>query len=192
MTCVLALKYIDVDTNKPVIVLAADKMVSNGSVKRVYTKPKIFKNGDFYIGYTTSFYMGQLLQHTWIPPEKEPNQSDDEYLFRDVIKSLHRMFEDNDFGFKKPDAKGEPDRGTFILVYKDRIFEVFSNMSLLEVDTFASVGCGSEIMQGAISMYLYDGSTMVLDDMLALAFEIVAERSCGVSKEYDMLVIGDD
>lgn len=187
MTCVLALKYIDVDTNKPVIVLAADKMGSNGNVKRVYTKPKIFKNGDFYIGYTTSFYMGQLLQHTWIPPEKELNQSDDEYLFRDVIKSLHRMFENNDFDF---DAKGE---GTFILVYKDRIFEVFSDMSLLEVDTFASVGCGSEVMQGAISMYLYDdGSTMVLDDMLALAFEIVAERSCGVSKEYDMLVIGDD
>ena len=96
MTCVLALK----DTSK--IVLATNKRGSNDSVKRTYTKPKIFKNGDFYIGYTASFYMGRLLQQIWIPPEKKPNQLDDEYLFRDVIKSLHRMFENNDFGF---DAK---------------------------------------------------------------------------------------
>ena len=100
MTCVLALKYIDEDTSK--IVLATNKRGSNDSVKRTYTKPKIFKNGDFYIGYTASFYMGRLLQQIWIPPEKKPNQLDDEYLFRDVIKSLHRMFENNDFGF---DAK---------------------------------------------------------------------------------------
>lgn len=187
MTCVLALKYIDEDTSK--IVLATNKRGSNDSVKRTYTKPKIFKNGDFYIGYTASFYMGRLLQHTWIPPEKKPNQLDDEYLFRDVIKSLHRMFENNDFDFG---AKGEPDRGTFIMVYKGRIFEVFSNMSLLEVDTFASVGSGSEIMQEAIGMYLNDGSTLDLEDMLTAAFKIVSERSCGVSDEYDMLVIGDD
>ena len=180
MTCVLALKYIDEDTSK--IVLAANKNGSNGSV---YTKPKIFKNGDFYIGYTTSFYMGRLLQQIWIPPEKKPNQLDDEYLFHDVIKSLHRMFENNDFDFG---AKGD---GIFILVYKDRIFEVFSNMSLLEVDTFSSIGCGSEVMQEAIGMHLYDGSTP-LDEMLDRAFKIVADRSCGVSEEYDMLVIGDD
>ena len=181
MTCVLALKYIDGK-----IVLATNKRGSNGSAKRTYTKPKIFKNGDFYIGYTTSFYMGRLLQHIWIPPEKKPNQLDDEYLFRDVIKSLHRMFENNDFDFG---AKGD---GIFILVYKDRIFKVFSNMSFLEVDTFVSIGCGSEVMQEAICMYLYDSSTS-LDEMLDRAFKIVADRSCGVSEEeYDMLVIGDD
>ena len=65
-------------------------------------------------------------------------------------------------------------------------------MSLLEVDTFASVGSGSEIIQEAIGMYLYDGSTLDLEDMLTEAFKIVSERSCGVSDEYDMLVIGDD
>lgn len=184
MTCVLALKYIDEDTSK--IVLATNKMGSNGSVKQTYTKPKIFKNGDFYIGYTASFYMGRLLQQIWIPPEKKPNQLDDEYLFRDVIKSLHRMFENNDFDF---DAKEEPE---FILVYKDRIFKVFSNMSLLEVDTFASIGCGSEVMQEAIGMYLNDGSTLDLEDMLTAAFKIVSERSCGVSDEYDMVVLNND
>lgn len=193
MTCVLALKFID-ETDKQVVLLAADKMGSNGSVKRIYTKPKIFKNGDFYIGYSTSFCMGQILQHVWTPPEQKIGQTDDDYLFNDVRASLHKMFEDNDFGFKKSESNGEPNRGTFIMVYKGRIFEVFSNMALLEVDGFASVGCGSEIMQGAIGMYLslVESADILPDNMLDKAFKIVSERSCGVSKEYDLVVIHND
>lgn len=64
-----------------------------------------------------------------------------------IIDVRASMFEDNDFRFKKSESNGEPNH--FIMVYKGRIFEVFSNMALLEVDGFASVGCGSEIMQVA-------------------------------------------
>lgn len=48
MTCVLVQKFID-ETDKQVVVLAADIMGSNGSVKCICTKPKLFNNGDFYI-----------------------------------------------------------------------------------------------------------------------------------------------
>lgn len=188
MTCIVAFKIKDVE-DKEFVVLAGDKLCSNGDTKRVYSKPKIFQNGDFWIGYTTSFYMGQLLQYVWTPPFKEESTNEDDYIFGDVVQSLSKVFADNNFGEVKGKESLEPNHGTFIMIYNGRIFEVFSNLAILEVDKFASVGCGSEVMEGALLMALELPNDLELKDILNKAYRIVSERSCGVSYKFDWVVI---
>ena len=57
MTCVVGL----IEDNT--IYLGADSLGSNGHSKSEYRFPKVFQNGDFLIGYTSSFRMGQMLQY---------------------------------------------------------------------------------------------------------------------------------
>lgn len=188
MTCIVAYNLTDA-ADKEYIVLAADKMGSNGNTKRVYVKPKIFKNGDFWIGYTTSFYIGQIIQHVWEAPVKLESTHIDDYIFNDVVKSISKVFNDNNFGEIKGKESLEPEHGTFIMVYDGRIFEVFSNLAILEVYDFTSIGCGSEIMEGAINMSFELSADIDIEDLLEKAFCIVAHRSCGVSEDFDWVVI---
>ena len=85
------------------VFLAGDRMGSNGYTKQVVSAPKIFSVGeDLHFGYTHSFYMGQLLQHMFIPPTKDHRDTDDRHLFTKIVPALKKMFDENDFGKKKP------------------------------------------------------------------------------------------
>lgn len=191
MTCIVAFKVVNGD-----IVLAGDKAGSDGWTKNVYVRPKVFQNGEFFIGYCGSFYAGQLLEHVWIPPVKSMHITDDEYLFRDVPKSLSKLFVENDFGIKKHEKYLEPNFATFILVYRGRIFTVQQNNSLLETNHVASVGSGADVMLGA-----YDGCVLrredaeeldlSIKDILDKCFYIVSNRTCFVSENYDALIISN-
>ena len=50
------------------VYMAGDLMGSNGFTGRVYPDSKVFTNGDFIVGYTSSFRMGQILEWNWHPP----------------------------------------------------------------------------------------------------------------------------
>ena len=61
MTCIVGV------VDKGIVHMAGDKLGSNGFTKGISVRPKVFHNGDFLVGYTTSFYMGQLLEFEWVP-----------------------------------------------------------------------------------------------------------------------------
>ena len=180
MTCIIALR----DKETGTVYLAGDKLGSNGSTKAIYKDPKIFQIGHFYFGYTTSFYMGQLLKYVWKQPCKTMHQDEDEYLFQDVVYSLKKVFTENKFG--KDQNGHEPDFGQFIMVYKGRIFKVQDNMSLLESEDFVSVGCGEHHAAGAVEA-LVSHANMSTPDILKESIKIVSKFSCGVSEECDII-----
>lgn len=181
------------------VFLAGDRLGSNGYTKLMVQVPKIFKVGeDLHFGYTSSFYMGQLLQHSFTVPPKWPDMADDKYLYTQVVPKLREMFETNDFGKKKDDKRSEPHLGVFIMVYKDRIFEFQGNSSILEVE-YAGVGCGGEDVMSSIRTGLAIADTYVteldeddISEIIALAFLHCSDYMCGVSAKHDVLVIGGD
>ena len=79
MTCIIAVR-----DKKNKVWLAGDKMASNGVSHYLVKDPKVFQVGDFYFGFTDSFYMGQLLKYSFVPPERQEGISDSQYLFQDV------------------------------------------------------------------------------------------------------------
>lgn len=57
MTCIIGLE------NKGKVYMGADSASSNGYSINVSGNPKLFRSGPFLIGFTSSWRMGQLLQH---------------------------------------------------------------------------------------------------------------------------------
>lgn len=183
MTCIITMK----DKNNKVWI-AGDKLGSNGYNKNLYKDPKVFKVGPFHFGYTTSFYMGQLLKYHWVQPTRNMHIEDDEYIFRDVMNSLKSLFDKNHFGKIKADR--EPDFGDFLMVYKNRIFKVQYNMSMLEVDDFACVGCGAETAYGVVDA-LIKHTEYEPEKLLKETMKTVSKFICGVSAECDVLLCKD-
>lgn len=145
MTCIVAL----VSDGK--VYMAGDKMASNGFTGQEYDKSKVFINNGFIFGYTSSFRMGQLLEYQWKPPARSEGVSDDEYLYKDVVGSFIRLFQDNHFGHK---CGTEAETGEFLFGWKGRLFRHQECHSLLEYKSFASVGSGSYHASAALSVLL--------------------------------------
>ena len=161
------------------VFLAGDQLGSNGYYKENHEKlTKVFKVGEFLIGYTTSFRMGQILQYSWTPPTIYHGQDEDSYIFNDVVKSLSSVFEANKYG--KKDGV-EESTGVFLVGWRGRLFTVQSNLSVLEHDHFAACGCGEDYARGA--MYTLSESGHLDDDpveFLSFAIKSAAYFSCGV------------
>lgn len=189
MTAIVAFKH------NGKVFLAGDRMGSNGYTKQVISAPKIFSVGeDLHFGYTHSFYMGQLLQHMFVPPAKDHRDTDDRHLFTKIVPALKQMFDENKFGKEKNNEDKEPDYGNFIMVYKNRIFMFQSNSSILEYE-YCGAGCGGDDVITSINTALDllddNASDEDIEFVIERAFYHCSEVYTGVSSQHDIIVIGD-
>jgi len=168
MTCIIAMTY------KGKVHMIGDCEGSDGFIKAQYKKnPKCFKNGDFLVGHTTTFRLGQILQYEWNVPEKLQSQSENDYLYKTVIKSLKSTFDNNFFGHKDGvDFEG----GTFILGYKGRICVVESNLQLLEYEDYASCGCGAYHANAAMEAFKLTGWEKTRPEFMMLDAGKIAQK----------------
>jgi hypothetical protein len=166
--------------------MLGDKMGSDGFTHGVYTKTnKVFQVGEFLIGYTTSFRMGQLLQYYWTPPTKSSDITDDAYLYKVLVNSIKDLFKENDWGIKE---KSEFQGGNFLFGWRGRLFEMQDNLSILELEKFGSVGCGEYHALAAMKTMELTGSyDRNPEKFLSTALTVAHSCVSGVSLEYDYL-----
>src|SRR5690554_798101 len=142
MTCIVGYKH------NGKVYLAGDQAGGSIYFREDHTNlTKVFKVGEFLVGYTTSFRMGQILQYSWNPPTMQVGQDEDTYIFRDVVNSLSSVFDSCQYG--KKDGV-EKQTGVFLLGWRGRLFTVQENLSILEHDTYAACGCGEDFARGAM------------------------------------------
>lgn len=185
MTCIVAFKTVEGHT-----VLAGDFMASNGHSFRKVRSAKIFKKAEnCAIGYTDSFRMGQILEHVWSMPDRSVNCDDEEYLYINIVESLRTTFSALNYGTK---GAKEEYFGSFLLVYKDRIFEVQGNMSMLEfVEDMCAVGSGQDAALGAM-MALGTPTLDQVEGYLEQVFMATNFVTHTVSTEFAFTVIETD
>jgi hypothetical protein len=85
MTCIVGL----IDNGK--VWMGGDSAGVSGLDVTVRKDPKVFKNGDFLIGYTSSFRMGQLLRFKFNPPKyyaEQHNNDEYQYMCTDFIEAI--------------------------------------------------------------------------------------------------------
>ena len=111
---------------------------------------KVFKNGEFVIGFTTSFRMGQLLRYSLTPPIKHPSTSVFEYMATDFIDAVRKCLTDGQWGKKcEEQAAG----GTFLVGYSGRLFTIEEDYQIGEsLSDIAACGAGDLVAIGALSM----------------------------------------
>lgn len=143
MTCIVGL------VDKRNIYIGADSASVAGWTRRITRLPKVFRRGPFLIGYTTSFRMGQLLQHELqVPPQKD-RVDDMEFMVTTFVESVRKLLKER--GVSKVEANAESG-GQFLVGYKSRLFSVQSDFQVNEMaDGFDAVGSGAEFALGALA-----------------------------------------
>lgn len=176
--------------------MAGDKLGSNGYTKLITERPKIFKNGDFLFGYTTSFRMGQLIEFAWKQPEKLNSQSEDYYIYKVIVDSIKTLLKGDGFATDK-------EGGEFIFGYNGRLFKMQNDFSIFEYTSYAACGCGEDealAVLFALDKLQYEPKDTTLDDLemceneyaLKLAIEAASVNKTGVSSQYDYMTLGEE
>jgi ATP-dependent protease HslVU (ClpYQ) peptidase subunit len=145
MTCVVGL------ISEDRVYIGADSASVDVSdlVTRPTNVPKVFKRGKFLIGYTTSFRMGQLLEHWLDVPSRPDGQKGQVYMVKEFVERVRELFKDKGFAtVKNSNEKG----GTFLVGYNGCLYTIHGDFQVAELsDGFDAVGCGSEFALGAMA-----------------------------------------
>lgn len=174
MTCIVGL--VDGQT----VHIGGDSAGVGGYSLTVRADRKVFRNGDFVMGFTTSFRMGQLLQHAFMPPKRHPDTDVDKFMVTTFIDAVRDCLKTGGYAERHNEAERG---GVFLVGYAGRLFRIDNDYQVGEaVDGFDAVGCGEQIAQGS----LYSTASMKPRERLKLALEAAERFSAGVRGPFHM------
>lgn len=135
---------------------------------------KVFRNGPFLMGFTSSFRMGQLLRYAFSPPQRHPDTDIYAYMVTSFVDAVRNCLKSG--GYAKTEA-GEESGGYFLVGYQGRLFMIADDYQVAEtVDGYAAVGCGESFALG--SFYASTGQSP--EQRIRTALEAAERHSAGV------------
>jgi len=172
MTCIVG--AVEGDT----VYIGADSAAVGGSLVRALKRPKVFRNGPFIIGYTSSFRMGQLLEYALEVPGQEEDMPDEEYMVTVFVGAVRECL--NEHGFLKIDS-GREEIGAFLVGYRDGLYCMAEDLQILQtLDGIAA--CGSA-HQFALAV-MYDRRGLAARFRIGRALEAAAYFSTDVVRPF--------
>lgn len=143
MTCIVAWKEKDGS-----IVMGGDSAGVSGLSLHVRQDEKVFINGPFIMGFTSSFRMGQLLRYKLKVPDRWPDQDVFEFMATTFIDAVRKCLKDGGYAEVKYEQESG---GTFLVGYSGRLFTIGSDYQVSEQRTnYTACGCGDDIAVGAM------------------------------------------
>lgn len=162
------------------VYLGGDSAGVSGYDVTVRKDPKVFKVGEFVIGFTTSFRMGQILMFKFNPSAPEENMTDYQYMCTTVIDHIRTIFKESGFGTTKD---GTDLGGCFLIGYRGHLYKIASDYQVGEaIDPFEACGCGEDYAKG--SLYALRDEELTPITRLKLALETAANFSTGVKAPF--------
>jgi ATP-dependent protease HslVU (ClpYQ) peptidase subunit len=141
MTCIVGLKH------DGQVYIGGDSLGSNGYSKIVRTDEKVFRNGPFVMGFTTSFRMGQLLHHAFVPPSL-PDENLDRYMTVDFINGIRQCLKDG--GWAQTNDSQEVG-GTFLVGVRDQLYTIESDYQVGKAAiSYDACGSGEDFAKGSL------------------------------------------
>ncbi|MER8006937.1 MULTISPECIES: hypothetical protein [unclassified Streptomyces] len=126
--------------------LAGDSAGSSGSQLTIRRDPKVFTNGPYVLGFTTSFRMGQLLHHAFQAPHPEGDL--DRFMVTTFVDAVRTCLKEG--GWARKDSEQEQ-AGAFLVGVQGRLFEIHDDYQVGEPAAgYAAVGCGDDLALGAL------------------------------------------
>jgi ATP-dependent protease HslVU (ClpYQ) peptidase subunit len=175
MTCIVGV----IDKKNKKVVIGGDSAGVGGYDVTIRRDVKVFKVGDFVIGCTSSFRMIQLIRFSLTPPKMYPDTDVYQYMCTDFVNALRTTFKDG--GFLALDKNVESG-GTFLVGYKDRLFQIMDDYQVGEsYDDFDACGCGQSFALGSLAA---TDKEQGAEDRVRKALEIATHFSAGVRPPY--------
>ncbi|AVX04326.1 hypothetical protein MXMO3_01801 [Maritalea myrionectae] len=177
MTCIVGL------VENGDIYIGGDSAGVSGSLMTVRKDPKVCRVGDFIIGFTSSFRMGQLLAHSFEPPKHYDETDLYDYMVTSFVDAVRDCLKRG--GFARVDSSAE-EGGTFLVGYKGRLFEIESDYQVGEaLSGYAACGCGREVALGA----LFATNGQKPKDRIKTALEAAASLNAYVRAPFNVLSV---
>ena len=145
--------------------------------------PKVFQKSEMLFGFTSSFRMGQLLQHSLVIPPHLEGRDVHAYLCSDFIDAVRQCFQVG--GFLSRTESGESG-GIFLIGYQKKAFTVYKNFQVSTVACgYNACGSGRDLALGS----LHSTADLVEDPerRVRMALEAAAHFSAGVAPPFTIL-----
>lgn len=167
------------------VYIGGDSAGVGGYCLETRSDPKVFKNGEFAMGYTTSFRMGQILQFHLLPPVPLEDQDLLAFMVTRFIPAVRAVLKEH--GFQSTD-KGEEIGGTFLVGYRGELFGIDSDYQVGRVrQPFHAVGCGHDLVKG--SLHATQAFDLSPKERIKMALEAASEFSAGVVGPYEIVSV---
>ncbi len=178
MTCIVGL----VDNGK--VYLGGDSLGVAGLDATVRRDKKVFRNGEFIMGFTTSYRMGQLLQYKFTASRKlEATEDPMSYMVNVFVEDVRKCLETGGFNKKKD---GQDEAGTFLVGFAGRLFRVDSDYQVGESeDGYDSCGCGQAYALGSFFTTLQHPP----EQRIIAALETAEHFSAGVKSPFTTITL---
>lgn len=175
MTCIVGLEH-DGD-----VYIGGDSAGVGGYSLSVRSDSKVFRNGPFAMGFTSSFRMGQLLRYKFSPPEQLPSEDDDKFLVTRFMDAVRQCLKDG--GYAETN-NGVEKGGVFLFGYRGRLYRVNSDFQVgRNVLPYDAVGCGQDVALGAMG-----ASTIPAPEArIQQALRISEQHSAGVRGPFSVV-----
>lgn len=142
MTCIAALVH------EGKVYMAADSAGVAGYSLTRRADEKVFRNGPFVMGFTSSFRMGQLLRYSFKPPRRHPDDDIMKFMVNDFVDGVRKCLKDGGFATTKDEAEIA---GTFLVGYQGQLFKIEGDYQVgRSLEKFAACGCGEDLALGAL------------------------------------------
>lgn len=160
------------------VYIGGDSIASDGYSRNIMTQRKVFRVGEFLIGYTTSFRMGQLLEHQLDVRQPEEHEIALHYMISGFADAVRRLFKDNGFS----EVNNNQERGgAFLVGYRGKLYLVQSDFSVLEYSSgIAACGAGEAYALGAMLAL----EALEPEDRIIRSLEVSAELCALVSQPF--------
>ncbi|WP_345432945.1 hypothetical protein [Actinoallomurus vinaceus] len=176
-------------TDGNTVVIAGDSAGVGGGVTQPRLDAKVFTNGSYVIGYTSSFRMGQILRYAFkapVPPEREEDLH--AFMCTNFINGVREGLKDGGWASKNNDQE---EGGSFLVGVRGRLFEIGHDYQVGElIDGYTAVGCGAEIALGAL--HATGNADLSLESRAIAALEAAAHFSTGVRAPFTIVRTAKD
>ena len=136
--------------------------------------PKVFHNGPYLIGFTSSFRIGPLLRFRLRPPVRRPEQDLFHFLVCEFVESVRICLKEGGFAQRSNDVETG---GFFLVATEGRLFSIQDDYQVSEFHRgFHAIGCGAAYALGS----LHSSRDLPADARVRRALETAEYFSGGV------------
>jgi len=144
---------------------------------------KVFSNGEFIFGFTSSFRMGQLLRYAFNPPTYYTDVDLYAYMVTNFVDAIRTCLKAGGYAQKE---KEEESGGTFLVGFRGHLFMIEDDYQVAEhFDPYFSVGCGEAYAKGCL--YALQDTDMAPEEKIVKALEAAEKFSAGVRGPFNII-----
>ncbi len=148
--------------------------------------PKVFRVGEFLLGFTSSFRMGQIMRYYLTPPTPKEGQDPFDYMVSSFVEEVRKLLKTS--GYLQTE-NGRETIGTFLVGWRGCLYCVCDDLQVAELATpYAACGCGQDLVLG--SLHTTEQITgLTAKERIAFALEGAERFSTGVRGPFTILEV---